>query len=187
MFVTIRLIRQLCSVEWIHRMRNYDRSYLRERDELRGENQRVLIRYEEPRNNFEITKPSEIAKRIPRITLYSSASRRSSITSAMGNGFVCILPGASDIRTILFDFFFLQIINFTCNDCVNSSSLTTIVVIVIVSRYRTLSRLHTDRNRRRYLLLFLVFNFFFFFRFLLSFHESFTRENVLTIPVYNLT
>lgn len=117
--------------------------FICKRNKLRGKSQRLIIRREKNLGSI-------ITKRIPRITLYSSASRRSSITSAMGNGFACDFLDflSSDTRTILFDFFFLQIINFTCNDRV-------IIIInnnvVIVSRYHTLSRLHTDRNRRRYL------------------------------------
>lgn len=127
--------------------------FIRKKDK-RGKRQRLIIQ----KGNL----GSIITKRIPRITLYSSASRRSSITSAMGNGFGCDLPDflLSDTRTILFDFLFLQIINFTCNDRVIIIDNN---VIVIKSRYHTLSRLHTDRNRRRYLLLFLVFNFVFLF------------------------
>lgn len=60
----------------------------------------------------------EMTTLLPRITLYSSASRRSSITSAVGNGFASDLLGTllSNIRTVLPDFLFLQIINFACNN-----------------------------------------------------------------------
>lgn len=50
------------------------------------------------------------------ITLYSSASRLSSMTSAVGNGFSCGLlsPLSSDILTVLPDFLPLQRINRGC-------------------------------------------------------------------------
>lgn len=52
----------------------------------------------------------------PGITLYSSASRLSSMTSAVGNGFSCGLlsPLSSDILTVLPDFLPLQRINRGC-------------------------------------------------------------------------
>lgn len=64
-------------------------------------------------------------------TLYSSASRRSSITSAVGNGLVCVLPGAllSDIRTVLPDLLPLQIISFACNDRVTCRVASRRVVV----------------------------------------------------------
>ena len=53
---------------------------------------------------------------VPGITLYSSASRLSSMTSAVGNGFSCGLlsPLSSDILTVLPDFLPLKRINRGC-------------------------------------------------------------------------
>jgi len=102
-----------------------------------GENWLERTRIRTPVPDFKAT------KHLPRITLYSSASRRSSITSAVGNGLAFDFSGIllSDIRTVLPDFLPLQTINFTCNDH----------VIVALS-----SRLHTDQDRRS-LFLFSVF------------------------------
>lgn len=87
------------------------------------------------RENSKKNLGSEITKRIPRITLYSSARRRSSINCAIGNGFACDLPGIllSDIRTILFDFLFLQIINFTCNDRIIIIIGNNVVIVIALS------------------------------------------------------
>lgn len=91
----------------------------------------------------EIVRILRIRNDDPRITLYSSASRRNSITSAVGNGLAFDLSGTllSIIRTVLPDLLPLQIINFVCDD----------YVIVALP-----SRLHTDRDRRRCLSLFSI-------------------------------
>lgn len=111
--------------------------------------------WQDNKNSLNKSSDFKMMKHLPRITLYSSASRRNSITSAVGNGLAFDLPGTllSDIRTVLLDLLPLQIINVVCNDHV-----------IVTSRYHrvfTLIGIVVD-----------AFLYFLFFLFRFLFHED---------------
>lgn len=84
---------------------------------LRKEGREYIVSYRNSKNEYPRKKGMEWWHLCSQpITLYSSASRLSSMTSAVGNGFSCGLlsPLSSDILTVLPDFLPLQRINRGC-------------------------------------------------------------------------